>query len=807
MDTLRNIYYMARRHRTAFGLNLVGLVVALAAFYLLATQVVYNTQYNRSIPDAERVFRVEAKMNEDAPWNINTNRPLLEAIFEMPEVESGTILPSWIDKTEWYLNGTPVSYPLGHLRNEEMLQPFGVDIIDGKGTYATDEYCLMIPASMARQFFDTEMAVGRMLWNGKDSLSVTAVYRDLPDNCFLKNMVFTGMGDKDRDDFSEWSSQGYLRLLPSVDPVDFRENFLAKAKPTIRKTLTGVAYEQNNYAQMSEEEKSKFDAEIDRQFEDYFGGLHIRVTPLTETYFSGLSSIDRGNRTALWMLRLAAVLILVVAAINYLNFTLTQSPMRIRGINVRRVMGAQRRSLMVSLVGESVVLVVGAAVLALALVQFAATLLQQTGLLNGSVALDAHPWLCGLCLLCALCVGLAVGVYPAWYVTSFQPALALKGTFGLSSRGRQLRTALVALQVLVSFIISIYIGILWLQSHYIYTSDYGFDKDEVCYAQLPSELMHRKEAIRSELLGLGGVEEIAFSNFALGTQTGYMGWGRGEGDKTITFTCLPVDWRYLRLMGIEILEGRDFQEHDGDVYIINEAARRRWPWVEMDKPLIGNDLNVVGVCSNIRYASIHQDRDSEPVAFVILGEKYAQWSDRLGVVNIRIAKGVDKREKRQQIQDRLRKMSGTDDLDVRFLDQQLQHLYEEEFRFIHQILALTILTLLITLIGVFCLTLFETEYRRKEIGIRKIMGSTSGQVINLLLSHYLWLTLAAFLVAAPVAYAIGSRWLQNFTERTPIHWWLFPLAFVGVGTVTLGTVTLQSWRAANANPIDSIKSE
>ena len=204
-----------------------------------------------------------------------------------------------------------------------------------------------------------------------------------------------------------------------------------------------------------------------------------------------------------------------------------------------------------------------------------------------------------------------------------------------------------------------------------------------------------------------------------------MGWGRGEGDKVITFTCLPVDWRYLRLMGIEILEGRDFQEHDGDVYIINEAARRRWPWVEMDKPLIGNDLNVVGVCSNIRYASIHQDRDNEPVAFVILGEKYAQWGDRLGVVNIRIAKGVDKREKRQQIQDRLRKMSGTNDLDVRFLDQQLQHLYEEEFRFIHQILALTILTLLITLIGVFCLTLFETEYRRKEIGIRKIMGSTS----------------------------------------------------------------------------------
>ena len=807
METLRNLYYMARRFKVATTLNFVGLTVALAAFYLLMTQVVFNEQYNSGISDAGRVFRVEAKMNADAPWGINASRPMLEALFEMPEVESGTILPSWIDKVDWLLNGTPVPYPLGHLRNEGMLTPFGVDIIDGKATYAADEYSLMIPASMARKFFGTEMAVGRMLWNGKDSLSVTAVYRDLPDNCFLQNMVLTGMGDENRSNFSEWSYQGYLRLLPSVNPVEFRENFLDKAKPAIRKTLTGLSYAENNYAQMSAEEKAKFDAEIDRQFEDYFGRLDFRVTPLTETYFSGLSSIDRGNRTALWMLRLAAVLILVVAAINYLNFTLTQSPMRVRGINVRRVMGAQRRSLMASLVGESVVLAVGAGGVALGVLQVVAMALQQTGLLNGSVAPADHPWLSALCLVSALGVGLAVGAYPAWYVTSFQPALALQGSFGLSPRGRRLRTALVALQVMVAFVISTYIGILWLQSHYIYTSDYGFDKDEVCYAQLSRELMPRKEAIRSELMALGGVEDVAFSNFALGSQPGYMGWGRGEGDRQITFTSLPVDWRYLRLMGIEIVEGRDFQEHDGDVYIINEAARRRWSWVEMDKPLTDDDLTVVGVCSNIRYASIHQDRDSEPVAFVILGEKYAQWGDRLGIVNVRIAQGVDKREKRRQIQDRLREMSGTDDLEVRFLDQQLQRLYEEEFRFIHQILALAVLTLLITLIGVFCLTLFETEYRRKEIGIRKIMGSSTGQVMQLLVSRYLWLTLAAFLVAAPVAYIIGIHWLQNFTERTAVPWWLFPLSLLCVGSAALGTVALQSWRAANANPIESIKSE
>ena len=229
--------------------------------------------------------------------------------------------------------------------------------------------------------------------------------------------------------------------------------------------------------------------------------------------------------------------------------------------------------------------------------------------------------------------------------------------------------------------------------------------------------------------------------------------------------------------------------------------------MELDKPLLQNDLLVIGVCENVRYASTRQDRTQDPVAFVIFGEKYSSWGDQLGIVNIRVAAGVDKLAVRRQVCERLTSMGSGEEVEAKFLDQQLELLYQEEFRFIRQVLWFAAICLVITLIGVFCLTMFETEYRRKEIGIRKVFGSSTGQVLQLLCRRYVWLLLLSFAVAAPLAWYIGHQWLQSFAERTPIYWWLFPLALLAVAAVTLLTVIIQSWRAASENPVNNIKTE
>ena len=801
-NVLRNLWYMARRFKTATVLNFVGLVVAFSAFYLLMTQVLYNAGYNRGLPDAERIMRVEAKMNIDAPWGVHCNRPVLEMMLQLPEVEAGTILPKWGWMQELYQDETPVECEVEKIRDESSLLPFGAECLDGKLTWegGSDEG-VVIPASLAERFFDTTMAAGRYLWTGEDSVRVMGVYKDFPENCFLLNAIYMPIGDDERHNYSEWSFCGYLRIYASVDCDTFRTDFMERVKAIFRKVV--MAEKADKYDNASPEEK----AEMDQQIEDYFGNLDFRITPLTETYFSGVDPSDTGNRTVHLILIWACVIILLVASINFLNFTLAEAPMRVKGVNTRRVLGEQAGTLRLSLIAETVVTALVAFVLSLGLIYLLSQWPAIAELFSGNFSLVSHLSLAGWTALLAVGIGIITGTYPAIFVTSFQPALALKGSFGLTPKGRHLRTVLVAMQVFVSLVLVTYIGILYLQSHYIYHSDYGFDKDELCYAQLTQELKGKKDAVRAELLTLGGVEEVSFSNFVLGSQPKYMGWGRGDGDHAVTFTCLPVDWRYLRTMGIKVIEGRDFNKHDGDCYIINEAARQHWRWVEMDKELTNGDMPVVGVCENIRYGSVHQDRATDPVAFVILGEKYAFWGDRLDVLNVRLARNCNKVELRHQIEDKLHEMDGGTEVCVRFLDQQLENLYQEEFRFIRQVLLFSVICLVITLIGVFCMTMFETEYRRKEIGIRKVMGSSTQQILMMFCRHYALLLAVSFVIAAPLAYYIGQQWLQSFAERTPIYWWLFPLALLAVGAITLATVIVQSWRTANENPVESIKTE
>jgi putative ABC transport system permease protein len=790
---------MARRFKTATLLNLAGLAVAFAALFLFLTQVNYSASYNRGIPHAERVMRVEAMMN-GAHWNTNCSVPLLEMMRKMPEVESGTILTLGGNKTEFF--STSVECDWAKVQKETALEPFGAVCLDGKLNWKDGpDQGAIIPASLAQRFLGTTMAAGQYIWAGKDSLQVIGVYQDFPDNCCVDNIIYVSLGEEGLHDYSEWSYRGYLRLHETADVEAFRKEFADKVRTLFRATILAENIEEYNNSTPEER------AAIDQQLDSMIGQHNFRATPLTETYFSGTDSGDRGNRTVHLILIWACILVVLVAAINFLNFTLAESPMRVKGVNTRRVLGSSLTSLRMGLIGETVVI----ALLAFLLGMFIVYLLTQwtaiTSLVQGSIELQDHLPLLGLTALVALAIGVVAGAYPAWFVTSFQPAMALKGAFGLTPRGRRLRTLLVSLQITISLVLATYIGILMLQSRYIYHSDYGFDKDELCYATLTMDMLNKKDAIRTELLGMGGVEDVSYSAFALGSSAGYMGWGRAQGGKSVSFTSMPVDWHYLSTMGIKVVEGRDFNEHDSDCYIINEAARKRWTWVEMDKELIEGDLPVIGVCENVRYASIRQDRETDPVAFVILGERYADWGDRLCVLNVRLAPQTDKRALRRQIQDKLKGMLDGNELEVHFLDEQLERLYQDEFRFIRQVILFGIICLIITLIGVFCLTMFETEYRRKEIGIRKVFGSTEGQIVRLLTSRYAQLLLIAFVIAVPLAWYMGSQWLENFTERTTIHWWLFPLALLLVGLVTLLTAAFQGWRAANENPINSVKTE
>ncbi len=787
---------MFRRYRLATLLNLLGLGVAVATFYLFMTQVIYNRTYNHNIHDHEHMYRLEIYGTFGDEWGANICRPFVTLLKDIPQVKAATYVTLYFNQTEVKIADRTVTVPLVFM-GKPGIEFFTGKLLSGSSKTWGNGYNVIISRSTAEKMFGTANATGKtfeVVNNNGDKVSITVVgvSEDMPDNCTLPNGVYMCEEESVLDEWSEWSYNVYLRLDDGVNPEK------------VEHALKLAFMKANGY---SEKDEKRFDKETNMKF---------RITPVDDIYFSGVGPNDRGNRGLVNVLTVASAFVLFIAMLNLLNFSLSEVPMRMRGINTRRVMGASVGSLRMKIILENVVfafigLVIG--ILLIVAFQRSETCMK---LVSGDIHFASHMVLTVLMAVSALIVGALAAVVPAFYSTSFAPAMVLKGSFGLSPRGRQLRMAIMAVQFCVAFALAIYIGVMSSQSSYIFNSDYGFNKNEVFYALLSKEAQAKKEAVRAELKKLPFVESVGFAQNAIGTSDGYMSWGRGDDEHHISLQVLPCDYEYLRTMQLKIVEGRDFRESDmkTGAYVLNKAAMAQYKWFVVGDSIgrQGNwgsqsNYNIVGVCNNFKLKSMRCDNSNVAVAFIIFGPDMAEWGDRCNQVFVRVAKGQDKIEAKHRIAEVLNKLDGSQKYEMNFLDDDLQQTYVEEFRFISQVKLFAIICIIITIIGVFSLTMFETEYRRKEIAIRKVMGSSVGSVVRLFAMRYAVPLVVAFIVAAPAGWWLSNGWLQSFAEHTPIHWWLFPVAFLMVSVVVIATVVVQSWRVARANPVESIKTE
>ncbi|WP_295367421.1 FtsX-like permease family protein [uncultured Prevotella sp.] len=795
---MKSLLYMFRRYRLATLLNLLGLGVAVATFYLFMTQVIYNRTYNHNIHDHEHMYRLEiygGLFGED--WGCNICRPFVTLLKEIPQVKDATYISPYINKTDVKVGNRTINVPLINM-GKPGIEFFTGKLLSGSSKTCGDGHNVIVSRSTAEKMFGTANAAGKTFEceNGdgsKTTVTVVGVSEDMPDNCTLPNGVYICEDERGLNDWSEWSYNIYMLLDDGANP-----NKVERAIKLAFMKANGV----------SEKDEKKFDKEVN---------MKIRIAPVDDIYFSGVGPKDRGNRNLVGVLTVASVFVLFIAMLNLLNFSLSEIPMRMRGINTRRVMGASVGSLRLKMIMENVMFAFVALLIGILLVVAFQRNESCMKLVSGDIHFASHIVLAAIMAVSALVVGALSAVVPAFYSTSFTPAMVLKGSFGLSPRGRRLRMAIMAVQFCLAFALTIYIGVMSSQSSYIFNSDYGFNKNEVFYTGLSEEAQTKKDAVRAELKKLPFVESVGFAQNAIGTSDGYMGWGRGDNEHHMVLQVLPCDYEYLRAMQLKIAEGRDFRESDmkTGAYVLNKAAMAQYKWLVVGDSIgrqnsgwgSQSNYNIVGVCNNFKLKSMRCDNSNVAVAFVIFGPDMAQWGDRCGQVFVRVAKNQDKIEAKRRIAEVLNRLDGSQKYEMRFLDDDLQQTYVEEFRFISQVKLFAIICIIITIIGVFSLTMFETEYRRKEIAIRKVMGSSVGSVVRLFAMRYALPLVVAFVVAAPVGWWLSNSWLQSFAEHTPIHWWLFPLSFVLVSAVVVITVIIQSWRVATANPVESIKTE
>ena len=794
---MKSLLYLFRRYRLATLLNLLGLGVAVATFYLFMTQVIYNRTYNHNIHDYEHMYRLETYGNFGDEWGDNVCRPYVTLLKEIPQVKDVCYVSPYINKTDVKVGNRTINVPLINM-GKPGIEFFTGKLLSGSSKTCGDGHNVIVSRSTAEKMFGTANAAGKTFEGengdgGKTTVTVVGVSEDMPDNCTLPNGVYICENESVMNDWSEWSFNVYMLLDKRANPKKVERAI----KLAIMKSMG-----------LSEKDEKRFDKEVN---------MKIRITPMDDIYFSGVGKQDKGNRNLVGVLTVASVFVLFIAMLNLLNFSLSEIPMRMRGINTRRVMGASIGSLRLKMIMENVMFAFVALLIGILLIVAFQRNESCMKLVSVDIHFASHIVLTVVMAVSALVVGALSAVVPAFYSTSFTPAMVLKGSFGLSPRGRRLRMAIMAIQFCLAFALTIYIGVMSSQSSYIFNSDYGFNKNEVFYTWLSKEAQTKKDAVRAELKKLPFVESVGFAQNAIGTSDGYMGWGRGDDEHRISLQVLPCDYEYLRTMQLKIVEGRDFRESDmkTGAYVLNKTAMAQYKWLVVGDSIgrqnsgwgSQSNYNIVGVCNNFKLKSMRCDNSNVAVAFVIFGPDMAEWGDRCGQVFVRVAKNQDKIEAKRRIAEVLNRLDGSQKYEMWFLDDDLQQTYVEEFRFISQVKLFAIICIIITIIGVFSLTMFETEYRRKEIAIRKVMGSSIGSVVRLFAMRYALPLVVAFVVAAPVGWWLSNSWLQSFAEHTPIHWWLFPLSFVLVSAVVVITVIIQSWRVATANPVESIKTE
>ena len=796
-----NFLTTLRRYKVSSLLNVIGLTLAFTAFYVILVQVRWELTFNRDIPDAGRICLVAPRSwFDETGYSICSPRPDGEQLIaRSPEIEAGGCIRPWRwDQPVWVKrHGEFHRFRMSlNTVSTGFLTTVGMRAVEGDLGALTRPNSVALSRSQAARL---DVHAGDLLWLGDREgkrtdvqHEVVAVYEDFPANSSFAHIVaVTDVGDRDMTP-AYWNDCYFVRLRAGADP-----DVLARRWEQIHA---------ENYRAYVERMAPVWGEELtEEEMEDPCDCL---LVPLDRIYFDrrvfdGMGTFPSGSATLTYSLLSVAVLVIVIALINFVNFFFALLPVRLRAVNILKVFGAPNASLRFSFLFEAL----GFVILSQLCAWYVAIALQGTefaSYVSSSLALGDNLPVLAISLAVSLVAALVAGSFPAWYITSFNPAMAAKGSFVGSTTGRRFRTALLGVQFTVSIALIVFSVCALQQQRYVRRFDLGFDHERMLSFDLPSPKLYNPDSFDTFASSLQADPQIvgvtaSSSRFVADAVSIF---GREINDRKVDIHIRIVRSNFLDVLGIPIIAGENLRPgYDRDTtlhYVVNELLAGQG--LGLGDRL--DDGTVVGICPDIHYRPLQYP--TEPFAFVA----GTYWPVPMSHFYVRLAAGADF----EAVCNHIRRAAERFDpdcgaFDIRFMDEEIDAQYARERRITTIVGLFTVLAVVIALMGVFGIVLFEAQHRRREVAVRKVMGATTAEVLRLFNRRYVRLVAVCFVVAAPVGYWIVDRWLASFAYRTPLRWWVFAAALAVVLAVTVATVTFCSWRTAGENPADAVKSE
>ena len=787
-------------HKLFSFINIFGLAIGIATCTIISLWVQRELSYDRFHKNAHRIYRIERELFRDnaySRWPITGGAYKQALIDDFPEIENAVRFWGREFSIKDHKN-------LTHRQSMFAVDNSIFEIFDFGLEKGDENIALVKPRSVvltrdnALKFLGTDDVIGKSLsfeWDGKlVDFEITGILKEVPRNSHVDFDMLISISSFPNEEFNDWRS-------------NYLFTYILAAENTTRNDL---------------EEKLK--TFVSRRLEPHYGdllsqglGIHevlkMHIFPITDIHLHPSPNWEigaGGNMTSVYIFSSIAVLILIIACINFMNLSTAGANKRAKEVGLRKTIGAFKNQLRIQFIQESVLVAISALFFAIAFVSLfipaSNKIFDDTLSMNSLLQFKNLIMLIGTTLF----VGFLAGLYPAFYLTKFEPMGILKSSPKLGNGKSIFQRNMVMIQFIISITLIIGTLTIYKQMEYIQSKSLGFDKENVVLIPVRSQqVVQSYESFRNELLRHSQIQSLAVSSDLPGetfySNTNFV--SKERIDEPVSLIVLMTDFEFVGTYRMDLAAGRIFSKEFGSdtagTLMLNEAAAQRFGWTPEEA--IGKDLlyfrrsigKIVGVVKDFNYRSLHTT--VEPMALILD-------PDDIRAISVRIQSGDIKRTI-DLIEQKWGAAFPGELFEFSFLDNRINQLYENDVKMQNIFIIFSCFSIFVACLGLFGLSIFIAAERTKEIGIRKVLGASISKIILLLSKEFLIWIIISNVIAWPLAWFIMNNWLQNFAYRVDIGIWVFVLSASLALIIALATVSYQSIRAALANPVESLRYE